>query len=415
MKKLITVLFICTSLFSYAQDTQNFGIKFSGFVKTDFFYDSREVVTVREGHFLLYPDAISKDANGDDIKEHPSTNFLAIQSRLTGKISGPNAFGAKTSGVLEADFFGNLNDENGFRLRHAFAKLNWTNTELLMGQTWNPMFVAECFPGVISFNTGAPFQPFARNPQIRLSQKMGDVKAFVVASTQRDFTSYGPDPADNTKKIANSIFARNSAIPNLHAQIQYNPDSTSHVFGAGIDYKSLLPRTSTKGTETVASDERINSISALVFAKLEGKKLSVKMEGVYAQNGYDITMLGGYAEKTAADPVTGAVEYTNIASSSAWIDMNTKGKKVQFGLFGGYTKNMGAEDDINGNSYTRGGNIDYIYRIAPRTVFIAGQLNLALELEYTAAAYGTTDTDGTVKDSKEVANTRALFSCIYKF
>ncbi len=408
MKKLITALLIGSSLFSYAQETQNFGIKFSGFVKTDFFTDSREVVNSREGHFLLYPYAESLDANGDDIRAHQNTNFLSIQSRLTGKITGPDAFGAKTSGVLEADFFGNGTDVNGFRLRHAFAKLSWTKTELLMGQYWNPMFVAECFPGVVSFNTGSPFQPFARNPQIRLSQKMGDVKAILAASTQRDFTSTGPNGAS-------SEYLRNSAIPNLHAQLQYNPDSTNHVFGAGVDYKSLLPQTSTTGTATYASDERINSLSAIAYAKLDGKKFTVKMEGVYAQNATDLVMIGGYAEKTAADATTGAVEYTNLQTASAWIDMNTKGKKVQFGLFGGYTENLGAEDDIKGNIYARGSNIDYVYRVAPRVVFIAGKMNLALEVEHTVAAYGTTDTDGTVKDSEEVGNTRGLFSCIYKF
>ena len=53
--------------------------------------------------------------------------------------------------------------------------------------------------------------------------------------------------------------------------------------------------------------------------------------------------------------------------------MNTKGKKVQFGLFGGYTQNLGAEDDINGNTFARGANIDYVYRVSPRVVFIAGK------------------------------------------
>ncbi len=409
MKKLFLLSFLGLSILANAQESSNFGIKFSGFVKTDFFYDTHETTNSREGHFLLYPSAESKDANGDDINAHPSTNFLSIQSRLTGKITGPDAFGAKTSGVLEADFFGNANDENGFRLRHAFTKLSWTKTELLMGQTWSPMFVAECFPGVISFNTGAPFQPFSRNPQIRLSQKMGDVKAILVAATQRDFTSTGPSGASST-------YLRNSAIPELHAQLQYNPDSTNHVFGAGVDYKSLVPRTSTTVADAkYASDERINSLSAIAYAKLDGKKFTVKMEGVYAQNATDLTMIGGYAEKTVADPTTGAVEYTNLQTAAAWIDMNTKGKKVQYGLFAGYTENLGAEDDIKGATYARSSNIDYAYRIAPRVTFIAGKLDLAVELEYTAAAYGTPDTDGTVKDSKEVANTRALFSCIYKF
>ena len=97
--------------------------------------------------------------------------MLSVQTRLVGKITGPDAFGAKTSGYIEAEFFGTSDaDVNGFRLRHAYVKLNWTTTELLIGQFWHPMFITESFPEVVSFNTGAPFQPFNRSPQIRVTQ-----------------------------------------------------------------------------------------------------------------------------------------------------------------------------------------------------------------------------------------------------
>ena len=100
----------------------------------------------------------SKDQNGDDKNAVPNLNILAVQTRLKGTITGPDAFGAKTGGVIEAAFFGHSNsDVNGFRLRHAFLTLKWTNKTLLMGQFWHPMFVTDCFPGTVSFNTGMPF------------------------------------------------------------------------------------------------------------------------------------------------------------------------------------------------------------------------------------------------------------------
>lgn len=172
------VILLLISILPFVVSSQNkdpkFGIEFSGFVKTDTFYDTRQTINIREGHFLLYPDNLLLDANKVDINAKPTFNMLSIQSRLKGAITGPEAFGAKTSGVIEADFFGNENasfiDANGFRLRHAFLKLNWKTTELIAGQYWHPMFIAEAFPGVISFNTGAPFQPFSRNPQVRISK-----------------------------------------------------------------------------------------------------------------------------------------------------------------------------------------------------------------------------------------------------
>ena len=184
--KRISLLLLFTFLYiaGNAQEKSKFGIKFSGFVKNDFIFDSRQTVAAREGHFMLWPAAEKLDANGLDINAKPNLNFLAIQSRLTGKISGPDAFGAKTSGVLEGAFFGHSNpDVNGFRLRHAYGKLNWENTELLFGQTWHPMFIAGCFPGVVSFNTGAPFQAFARNPQVKITQSLGSIKLALTAFT----------------------------------------------------------------------------------------------------------------------------------------------------------------------------------------------------------------------------------------
>ncbi len=424
MKKLLLIAIALISLSAIAQE-KKFDVKFKGFVKTDFFVDTRDVVDAREGHFNLYPKAENLDAAGKDINSIPSTNFLAIQSRIGIILSGPNAFGAKTSGYLEADFFGNANgnfdDVNGFRLRHAFAKLTWKSNQLLMGQYWHPMFVTDCFPGTVSFNTGVPFQPFSRNPQIRFTQSLGkSAKLFISASTQRDFTSKGPESASKpTTPIVSSEFLRNSAIPMFHAQIQINPDSTNHAFGVGVDYKSLLPLTSTTGTGvgggTYKATARINSLSAIAYSKLDFKKLSIKLEGVFAQNAHDLTMIGGYGQTTAiADPITGEVSYANITTASGWLDIATKGKKVQFGLFGGYAQNLGGEKDI-ANYFARSNNIDYLYRVSPRIVFPAGKLTLAIEGEYTVAAYGTNNLDGTVANSSEVANFRGLFSCSYKF
>jgi len=413
-----SVLFFSQSLFSQEKKEEpKFGIKFSGFVKTDAFYDTRQTVNIREGHFLLYPEATYFDANKKDINAKSNFNMLSIQSRLKGAISGPDAFGAKTSGVLEADFFGNENasfsDVNGFRIRHAFVKMNWKSTELLVGQYWHPMFISESFPAVISFNTGAPFQPFSRNPQIRLTKSLGGLKVIACVFTQRDFTSTGPDGGS-------SKYLRNSSIPNAHLQLQYKLDSLNLLFGAGVDYKSITPElytTNITGTKKYASEQTLNSLSAVGFVNLKLKPISIKLEGIYAQNAFDMVMIGGYGVKQVSDTATGAKEFTNLNTASLWADFQTNGKKVQFGLFGGYTKNMGSNDSIKGAIYGRGTNIDYVYRVAPRVVFISGKLNIALETEYTFAMYGLKNGNGKgkVTNGSAISNTRALLSFIYNF
>ena len=433
MKKIILAVLILTASFNlFAQEKKEegkFGIKFTGFVKTDAFYDSRQTVSIREGHFLLYPDNVLPDANSTDINAKPNFNILSIQSRLKASITGPDAFDAKTSGVLEADFFGNENasfsDVNGFRLRHAFVKLNWQSTELLVGQYWHPMFVAESFPGTISFNTGAPFQPFSRNPQIRFSQSFGGLKLIGIVFSQRDFTSSGPDYTNIAGKyvsstISSSKFIRNSGIPNLHFQMQYKSDSSNFFAGAGVDYKTITPEiftVSNSGMNRYESTQTLGSLSGIGFLNLKFKPVTIKLEGVYAQNGNDMSMIGGYAVKEILDTTTGRKEFTNLNTISLWADLQTTGSTVQFGLFGGFTKNMGSNDTLKGATYARGSNIDYVYRISPRVILIAGKVNFALEVEHTFAMYGTANGDkkGGVTNFKALTNTRGMLAVIYNF
>lgn len=435
MKRIILALLaiVILPIFSFSQEKKvepKFGITFTGFVKTDIFYDTRQTVNIREGHFLLYPDNESLDDNNSDINAKSTFNILSIQSRLRGAITGPEAFNAKTSGVLEADFFGNENsnfsDLNGFRLRHAFVKLNWKSTELLVGQYWHPMFIAETFPGVVSFNTGAPFQPFSRNPQVRITKSYGGLKLIGVLYSQRDFTSIGPEykyesSLYSSASVASSKYLRNAGIPNVHFQFQFTPDSSEHVVGAGVDYKSLLPELySVNYDRTVKfkSSETINSLSGIVFAKFKLKPVTVRLEGVYAQNAYDMVMVGGYAVQQINDTLTGSKDFTNLNTFSFWFDANTNGKKVQLGLFAGYTKNLGSTDNIQTKTfYARGANIDNVLRIAPRVTFISGKLDFAFELEHTIATYGKTngDTKGGVTEGKAIGNTRGLVAFVYKF
>ena len=76
MKKILLFLAIyaASGVLSFAQEKPKFNVKFSGFVKTDIFWDSRQTISVREGHFLLYPRNESLDINGEDIND--KANFL---------------------------------------------------------------------------------------------------------------------------------------------------------------------------------------------------------------------------------------------------------------------------------------------------------------------------------------------------
>lgn len=407
---ILVVLCLMSNLIA-EENGSDFGIKFSGYVKTDVMLDSRQTVAPREGHFLLYPVGISTDINGDDINEKVNLNMLAIQTRLKGTITAPDAFGAKTAGVIEAAFFGQSEgDINGFRLRHAFFTLTWEKTSLMIGQFWHPMFVTSCFPGTVSFNTGAPFQPFSRNPQIRLTRTAGNLKIIGTAISQRDFVSMGPAGSS-------SIYLRNAAIPNLNLQFQLS--SKNHLFGLGGDWKALAPRLATpKGYK---STELVTATSFMGFASFKLPKFTWKFEGVYGQNLTDHLMLGGYAVDSR-DASTGVETYMPTGVFSAWTEISG-GKKIELGCFLGYTQNLGAADEIKydiddsdiGSIWARGTNIDVIYRIAPRIIWNCEKTSFATEIEYTAASYGTTDIKGKVNDAEFVGNLRILLAAYYFF
>ena len=407
MKIIRPVLVICVftnTLFAQKEDA-NLGISLSGFVKTDIMYDTRQTTALREGHFLLYPAAPSYDENNTDINSASNFNILSIQTRITGKITGPDAFGAKTSGLIEGEFFGTSDaDASGFRARHAFIKFDWSNTSLLVGQFWHPMFVVEMFPGVVSFNTGAPFQPFSRNPQIRLTHSFERLKLIAAALTQRDFQSSGPGGLSVS-------YLRNSQIPNFHAQAQYSVQK--HMIGAGIDYKIIKPALTTN--KNYKTDATVEGLSAIGFFKLNLDPIVLKFEGTYGDNLSDQLLLGGYAVKSS-DTITGIVSYTSLRSYSFWSEIST-GKEVELALFGGYAKNAGATENIAGAYYGRGTDMDQLLRIAPRIQLNSGKTRVSAEIEYTRAGYGVADNSdkGRVGNVKNVSNTRFLVAVFYFF
>ena len=414
MKKILFMMIVLIPVIMNGQDDKKFGIAFNGYVKTDIYWDSRQTVSIREGQFYLYPANEMLDNNGQDINARPNFNFLSIQTRLHGDISGPDVLGAKTSAAIEGEFFGHSDaDINGFRLRHAFVRLNWPKTELLVGQYWHPMFNTACYPDVVNFNTGVPFLPFIRSPQIRITQKLGGFKIYLTALSQLDFKSNGPD-GPNIK------YLRNTAIPAFNLNLEYairNANGFGLLVGVAGGFKSLLPRLYTYVNDTTQykATEKIGSFCAQAFIKVEIPKLIIKVAGNYDQDAYDFTMIGGYAVCNF-DDASRIYTYTPIATLSCWADIQTVGKNVQGGLFLGYSKNLGAMENVfNGIYYSRGNNIGYLYRISPRLIYNVGKFRLAPEIDYTVAAYGTPGLDGIPKDVKEIGNLRFLLGVYYFF
>jgi len=396
MKKQLSVLLILLlglTYYSYGQATDAtpaFGVKWTGFVKTDYMFDTRQTTNSREGHFMILP-AAEKLANGEDVNDQTNFNILSIQSRLRAGITGPDFFGMKTSGAIEADFFGNsgtgLDDVNGFRLRHAFVQLSNDKVEILMGQFWHPMFVTSVFPDVYSFNTGVPFAPFSRNPQLRLTTK-GKVKFIGVLFTERDFATRGASVSQ-------------SGMPQLHAQLQLGSVANT-LGGFGVNFKSARP---------ALGVDNVTSTAFIGYFRTKLGKATWKAEAIYGQNMSDILQISGFGTAVNGD-------YVNNDTFSAWTEFNADfSETMEWGLFSGYSKNGGFGETITYTNGFLGNSVESAFRIAPRIGWKSGKMKIGIEGEFTTAQYGSIDGNGDMNTTgiDAVSNFRLLTTAIYNF
>lgn len=406
---------------------------FSGYICTDLFWDTRQMVSAREGAICLYPTPVLPDINGKDINAHPSFNFVVLNTRVTLRVQAPDALGAKISGMVEGWFMGvSESDINGFAMRHAFIKLDWKSTALLIGQTWHPLFTETCFPQTLASNTGAPFQMFARSPQIRVIQKFLKNSQFLAyINSQRDYLSSG-------SKGASPDYLRNSAIPEVGLQyiFNYKKREDDHLrseitIGAGVDYKYLVPRLVTGGN--VYTREGVHGGAAVLFGHYchhvsPEIKWGVKAKAALTQACNEYLMLGGYAVRYYDAGILDQDQdyrYTALNTLASWADLYLHIRSWEVGMFGGYSQNFGSFHDVqdwnNDHSYfARGHHIDFLYRVSARVKYNANKFLFGVEPEYTAVKYGTLlDSKGKVLsqagNSQLVHGMRILFSATLFF
>lgn len=395
MKKQLSVLLILLlglTYYTYGQATDAtpaFGVKWTGFVKTDYMFDTRQTINSREGHFMILP-AAEKLVNGEDVNDQTNFNILSIQTRLKAGITGPDFFGMKTSGAIEADFFGNsgtgLDDVNGFRLRHAFVQLSNDKVEILMGQFWHPMFITFVFPDVYSFNTGVPFAPFSRNPQLRLTTK-GKVRFMGALFTERDFQTRGASVSQ-------------AGMPQLHAQLQIGSVANS-LGGFGVNFKSARP---------ALGADNVTSTAFLGYFRTKLGKATWKAEAIYGQNMSDILQISGFGMANG--------DYVNNDTFSAWTELMADfSETMEWGIFGGYSKNSGFGEAITYTNGFLGNSVESAFRVSPRIGWKSGKMKIGIEGEFTSAQYGSIDANGDMNTTgvDAVNNFRLLTTAIYNF
>ena len=384
---------------------QAIAFRFGGYIHAEFFTDSRRMLSAREGNVPLYPGRVLEDPDGNDLNAVRSTTFSLLSSRLYAGISGPMLLGARSSALFEVDFLGTgPTTFNLVRIRHAFVRFNWENTELLAGQYWHPLFIVSCYPGVVMFGGAVPYHVLNRGPQLRLTHTAGPLTLAGMLVTQSDFASPGPDGTGST-------YIRNSGIPEVFGQaiVQW-PDFLA---GGSLGYLSLRPRTTTGNG--YLSAETMESFSGNLFIRVQIPAISVKVQTIYGQNMAHLVMLGGYGESDLIDPERQIYDFTGIRAWSAWTDLETRTQPFRAGLFAGYSRNLGSDKPITGSSWARGSDIDRMFRISPRIQMVYGSTSFGLELLYDVAYYGKPDQQFGFEETTPAGNTRLLAAIRYGF
>ncbi len=356
-------------------------LKWYGFVRNYFAYDSRENVAGTEDFFTYLPKD-EKIVGGEDLNELGSFRFSALTSRLGVDVSGYEVEGWKAGARIEADFYAGVSGVSGtalLRMRQAYLTMEKGGVNLKIGQAWHPM--AADMPDVISLNAGSPFNPFNRSPLVLVDYGLGGGLSLSAAAIwQMQYNSAGPEG-----QLANYI--KYGCTPELYLALNYK--AGGFLARAGADLLSIKPRRFDEAGVKKVSD-RITTLSPYLYLQYSEGSLMLRAKSTFAQAGEHLNLNGGYGV-SAINP-DGSREYTPTRNSSSWLSVRY-GKKLQGVLFAGYVKNFGTSEELadasllyfSKNSFS---NLNSLWRLTPTVIYNLGKIQFALEYELTLARYG---------------------------
>ncbi len=392
MKKIFAALAALTlSVVLLAEDSNVPHFKLYGFVRNYFAYDSRVSTAGTEDLYYWMPKDIKMVGN-TDVNNVSTFRFAALTTRLGVDISGYEFSGYKIGGKIESDFYAGITGVTGtaqLRLRQAYVTVAKNGRNWKIGQAWHPM--AADLPDIFSLESGAPFGPFSRTPQVQLEWNLSSGLSLTAAAIwQMQYTSTGPEGAS-----ANYI--KYGCTPELYLGLNYKQDKTTLRLGG--DVLSIKPRlVSAKG---LAAD-RITTWNVFLYGAGSIGDLNLKAKLTYANDGSHFNLIGGYGV-AAIDDETGNWTFAATRNATGWATMSYKGLGNWVpSLFLGYSKVFGTPVDVLGDKKDDGSymyrwvknsadTVDYLFRVQPELIYNLGKLQFGLEYMLTGANYGKPD------------------------
>ena len=411
-----------------------------GFIRNYFTYDSRECMAGSGDLYFYQPkdeswnqtpeQAEASDVERQDLNNQSTFRFLSLTTRVGLNIVGYKWRNTEFTGKIEADFFAGLStvsktQSDGtvlkqthavsgtaqLRLRQAYVSLAWDSlrmnskdyarVELTLGQTWHPMAADLC--DVIALNSGAPFGPFNRSPQVRMDARLGTIFTLTAAGLwQMQYNSTGPEGQS-------AEYMAYSKTPEVYLGCSFH--GKGFLMRAGADVLSIKPRhqgivIGNNGKEVkIAVSDRLTTVSPFLYLQYKKGEFSIKAKTILAEAGEHMNMNGGYGVSKVNED--GSYEYTPTRHSSSWISLVYGGKvgaqedkhpqKLQGILFAGYIKNFGTKAalwDANQDGkadmfyFPRGENMNQMWRLTPTLLYTVGKFQVGIEYDITSVHYG---------------------------
>ena len=381
--------------------------KFYGFIRNYFAFDSRESKSGTKDLFYYIPKDEALNAKGEDMNANPTFRFLAITSRVGLDVKDYQFGKTKVGAKIETDFYCMNGNVAVLRLRQAYATLGWDglgkdgkqSTSLKIGQAWHP--IAADQPYVIDLETGTPFNPFSRTPQVMLDHNFS--KNFTLTGGfiwQMQYLSSGPNGASDN-------YIKYGCTPEFYAGVTFKSNNgfTGRV---GVDVLSIKPRWRADDGEKVG--DRLTTANPYIYAQYSKGAFSVNGKVVYASAGEHFNMLSGYGVTDINSD--GSWDYAPLHSTASYLSVKY-GRKLQVQGMIGYMKNLGTSKSLyedpakpgytsTKNVYISGNgfhNLNQIIRVTPTVVYNLGKLSFGLEYDITSAQYGKYAVDGHVNSS----------------
>lgn len=290
-------------------------------------------------------------------------------------ITGGTVAGAKVNGVFEADFFGGmpgqtLGDVSPLtRMRLAYAKADWTNTTVVMGQNWsvfaplNPKSVSRTF--LPEFQASGNL--YMREPMLSVTQRAGPASLALAIVAPLDSTVQGGAIYSQVNAAGpGELSASPAAEGRLAVSKKLVEGQLGLDFGASGRY----------GTEKIAAilGKNIPATGYALDGKISwGSMVWVQGEAFTGQNldtyfaleGTQVLVTGtGSAAVAALAP-------QSIATTGGWLQVGVA--HGPFEISGGYGDQTLDRDDIgNGNNLVQNQTWTAAFTWRPAPTFAVG-------------------------------------------